>query len=143
MTVFICQVEQEDLIPSFKKAGINGQSLIELMHLQINSPDYLYKALMEHIGIGEYGRVLSFSMYVQKTGVPWVLDLRLGPVVKSPLPPSGIRPEGGHVCVNAHNEVEQKICRDQAVKEGDYLCVRGCIFCVYQKAFVHMPALSV
>ena len=66
----ICQVEQEDLIPAFKKAGINGQSLIELMHLQISSPEYLHKALMEHIGIGEYGRVLSFSMYVHKTGVP-------------------------------------------------------------------------
>ena len=63
--VIICQVEQEDLLPAFKKAGINGQSLIELMHLQISSPEYLHKALMEHIGIGEYGRVLSFSMYVR------------------------------------------------------------------------------
>ena len=57
-------MELEDLIPVFKKAGVNGLALIELMHLQKTSPEYMRKALMEHLGVGEYGLVLSFSMYV-------------------------------------------------------------------------------
>ncbi len=57
-------MELEDLIPAFKLAGVNGLALIELMHLQRISPDYMRKALMEHLGVGEYGRVLSFSTYV-------------------------------------------------------------------------------
>jgi hypothetical protein len=57
-------VQLDDLIPAFKKVGVNGLALIELMHLQRISPDYMRKALMEHLGVGEYGRVLSFSTYV-------------------------------------------------------------------------------
>jgi hypothetical protein len=48
------------LIPLFRRNGINGAALRELLYLQAMGPDLLHKALLE-IGVAHFGLVLRLS----------------------------------------------------------------------------------
>ncbi len=57
------------------------------------------KALMEHLGVGEYGLVLSFSMYVYLREYRPQCLIRLAPNFRFVLPPSGIKSKGRWACI--------------------------------------------